>query len=455
MSALLSEERLSDAEMQDLVAPEVLAARRGDHHTEAQASEAQANVGSAADSSATSNAATTESTPQESTPAEGSPDDSATGATNTSTQGNSDVLLGALGVSGESQSSDPAKPEEIQAQADGTLQNTDGTALTTEQIIQLDPKQKIQLSDGTVTDIQTLRANGYFKAEFDNRVRELNREKEALQHVKPILEALGSSKFAQAFLDVYRITGDEARSLRAASEATGMALPTPTSSANAPAAASNEPPKPGTDEYFLQSPAQAGFEFGTPEYDEFLLQSAEVRGRVAAERQIQAHEAKKREEEAAREAEARRQAEEARRRDEIDNTIFERNKATLNQMARIYQEEKGIDPNTLPVAQKQAWSKAVLDTLQRVGKNVADTEWMKNNFLDETHLRYVASAMPFSPTPTAPKVIPPIQAQATSQEQPLNAGGPSHGAPAITGQTGGRKSEGTMYREHMAELLKP
>jgi hypothetical protein len=407
-------------------------------------------------------------------------------ATASTTQGGQADVLAGLGAEGNgaTQTGSDANAQntttQTNAQAentgvqvtDGIIHNADGTQMTSEQVVTLPPNQKIRLDDGTVTDLQTLRASGYFKNEYDNRVRNLNQKEQqvaatqqALDGLKPYIPVLEQSAFARAYMENFRLTGDEGKAAAAAAAATGISLP----GAVAPQQASNQPPQPGTDEFYLQSPKDAGVEFGTQEYDEFLLKSAEVRGahgyRKERQKDLDAQQARD-----AEQARIQRQSqEEADRQKQLDEHFTNHNTAMLQKMGEVFARERGIDLGKLTLDQRKSLGDAITRTFVNEGLNVTDETWLRNKMLDETHLRYIAKVTPFSLTgaasgnangngnttsQSAPKVVPPTPAAATTTDQVLSAGGQSQAIPTKTGDTPLPETEGQMHRGLMKQLLK-
>lgn len=347
------------------------------------------------------------------------------------------------------------------AAAEGiTITNADGSPMTEEQVLRLSGKQKIQLDDGTVTDIQTLRASGYFKHEFDNRVRALNQEKQELDRMKqaaavvaPYASAIEQSQFGKAYLENFRITGDESRALAAASAATGIALPSHVQSQQ-----SQEPKKldPSMDEYYEQDPAALGIEYATPEWDQFILKGSAALARLATRRENDRIQKEASDREAARLRVEQEAAAKVQQAEQIDNTILDRNYAVLQRSAEIFADERKIDISKLSDAQKEELAKSLTETFISNKMMVTDKEWLKNNFLDEIHLRYVARATPFGQaksSPAAPLVVPPTPTTAATTTHPVSAGVQSHSVPARESNQHSRVSESSMHRGLMNQLL--
>lgn len=459
---LLSDRALTPEEIASVATPDIALKDSGI----AELSEADQPAGTTTTVSSDAGSTATGETSPTTTLANAATDDN---STNQGAQTGDDLL--GLGAGDTGSGNDAGNTEQTtetpNSQQEGlTLTGSDGKPLTSDQVLRLPPNQKIELEDGTITDIQTLRASGYFKNEYDNKVRTLNQERQELEQLRqaasvvaPYATSIEQSQFAKAYLENYRLTGDESRALAAASAATGIALPQQVTQS-----APQEPKRltPEMDEYYEQDPAALGIEYATPEWDQFILKGSAALARLATRREHDRIAG----ENAAREAE-RRRAEEAQqaevdRAQSIDNTILNRNKQVLQKMGEIYAEEQKINLSTLTVQQRTELMQSITETFRKNGMDILDDGYLKNNFLDETHLRFVAMRTPFSSvgasrtgthTPAAPMVVPPSPTTATQSSQPVSAGGQSATIPDRVGGDAPRQTEGQMHRALMNQLL--
>src|SRR5581483_696519 len=311
-------------------------------------------------------------------------------------------------------------------QTDGSVVDDKGNKVeTAAQALSIDPHQLVKLPDGSTAPWHQVIGGTLLKAKYDERVGELNKEKEkvaadkqTIAQAKGWLDLADKDPGASAYLVTLNRTNDPQKALQAAQAALGV-NPAPVT----PATPSK--PQPGSVAYYLQDQPD-DLTPGTPEYDVWYGKHLYHGSAKGAQDAIEADRAK-REEEAAKQRAA--EEEEARKRNEASasaTATLQKNEALLKNAHTYLLAERKFDPSTLTPEQQKELGAALTASALGLKVNVTDREWLSKNPISENDMSLIVLKADLSAF-TAKKAAPEIPTLAQSKldvapNPPISAG---------------------------------
>ena len=323
----------------------------------------------------------------------------------------------------------------------------DASTLTHEQAITLADDSKITV-DGKITTWGEYQKSSQYsnyqkvawelndtKKKLEDQQRELETTKKDLEEQKQTVGKVFSDPFTAAAAAL-RLTGlSEEEALAGAAAATNRKI----SGANEPVAPTG-PPKPGTEEWYLQDPQTAGLDPASSEYADLWLKHPAALAVAAARKENAAFEARLK---ADRDAEQKRLADDQKKQQvqtAAQQAQVAENRATWDAMIDdTLKGRKGIDPTKLDQSQRDI----VLATLAEAGKgflngDIRDPLWNGQNRLKPSDVVRMVETAALDPKlftrstiaqTTSEQITAPAQVvdngKPKSYNRPITAGGAS------------------------------